>query len=117
MLTTCSLLVNYSLLVNDSLLVNYFFTTCKVSGCKYHGVAFVGPTARGAVRRCVVEGNQQNGVLLRDGASPTLDANRLTSNGQYGAALLDCRGRYLDSNQASKNGKGAVSGECDDDDV
>jgi parallel beta-helix repeat protein len=89
-----------------------------VTGCKYHGVAFVGPTARGAVRRCVVEGCQQNGVLLRDGASPTLDANRLASNGQFGAALLDCRGRYLDSNQASRNGKGAVSGECDDvDDV
>ena len=91
-------------------------TDCKITSCKYHGVAFVGPTARGAVRRCVIENCKLNGVLLREGASPTLEANRLLGNGQYGAALLDCRGRYLESNQASGNGKGAVSGECDEGD-
>jgi len=49
---------------------------------------------------------------LRDGAAPTIEANRLLRNGQFGAALFDCRGRYR-ANEAQGNGKGAVSGECD----
>lgn len=95
---------------------DFTLTESRVSGCKFHGVAFLGPTARGAVRKCVVEKCKQNGLLIRDGASPTIEANKLLANGQFGAALLDCRGLYLNSNQVSGNGKGAVSGECDADD-
>ena len=69
------------------------------------------------MQRCVVEKCKLNGVLLRDGAAPTLEANVLRGNGQYGASLIDCRGTYLGTNQASGNGKGAVNGECDDVDV
>ena len=53
--------------------------------------------------------------LLRDGAAPTIEGNRLSGNGQYGAALIDCRGKFLDGNVAVGNGKGAVRGECDED--
>ena len=107
---------------------------CRVAGCKNHGVLYLGPSSRGHLRgcvlekyrqthawacmgmcahRCVLEKNKLNGVLLRDGAAPTLADNQLRANGQFGAALVDCRGAYLPSNQASANGKGAVSGECD----
>ena len=61
-----------------------------------------------------------NGVLLRDGASPTFSNNLLKGNGQYGAALIDCRGRGVlldDNNEVVRNGKGAVSGQCDDDEL
>lgn len=86
---------------------------CRIANCKNHGVSFLGPTARGAVLDCTIEKAKLNGVLLRDGASPTLRGNRLRSNGQFGAALFDCRGT-LEDNEASGNGKGSVSGECDD---
>jgi len=86
---------------------------CRVAGCKNHGVLYLGPSSRGNLRGCVLEKNKLNGVLLRDGAAPTLADNQLRANGQFGAALVDCRGAYLPSNQASANGKGAVSGECD----
>jgi len=88
----------------------------RVSSCKNHGVIYVGPTARGAVRGSVVEKCKLNGVLLRDGAAPTLSQNRLSSNGQYGAALFDCRGVLEPDNIVSGNGKGAISGACDADD-
>ena len=90
--------------------------SCKVTACKNHGVSYLGPNARGAVVGCTVEKCKLNGVLLRDGAAPTLSANRLLSNGQYGAALFDCRGTFEADNKATGNGKGAVSGECDADD-
>ena len=90
---------------------------CRVHDCKNHGVVYLGRSARGAVTGCSIEACKLNGILLRDGCSPTLGANRLAANGQYGAALIDCRGAFLESNVARGmgNGKGAVSGECDDD--
>ena len=89
---------------------------CRVSGCKNHGVLFVGPTARGEVSGCVVEKNKLNGVFLRDGAAPRVDGNRIERNGQYGLALFDCAGSVGD-NAIAANGRGAVSGECDADDA
>ena len=89
---------------------------CRVHDCKNHGVSFLGRTARGAIRRCSIESNKLNGVLLRDSAAPILEANKLNGNQLYGAAFIDCRGRYLEGNVAKGNGKGAVSGECDEDD-
>lgn len=86
---------------------------CQIASCKNHGVVYLGQTSRGKITNCTVEQCKLNGVLLRDGASPTLEGNRLRANGQYGAALIDCRGRYLKGNDAAGNGKGAVSGECD----
>ena len=89
-------------------------SSCLVSGCKYHGVVFVGPTARGAMRDCLVEKSKLNGVLVRDGAYPTLEGNQWVANGQYGLQLVDCRSRQYEKNAASKNGKGAVGGECEE---
>jgi len=86
---------------------------CQIAGCKNHGIVYLGQAARGRIVGCTVEKCKLNGVLLRDGASPVLEGNRLRANGQYGAALIDCRGRYLTSNDAGGNGKGAVSGGCD----
>ena len=91
--------------------------SCAISGCKNHGILYVGSTARGLVSNCLVEKCKLNGVLLRDGASPTLKSNRLSGNGQYGVSLFDCRGSFEPSNEARGNGKGSISGECDIDDL
>ena len=88
--------------------------SCTVHDCKNHGVLYLGSGATGRVERCIVEKCKLNGLLLRDGASPTLSDNLLKENGQYGAALIDCRGILLDDNEVVKNGKGAVSGYCDE---
>lgn len=92
-------------------------SSSRIAGCKNHGVLFLGTTARGAMRGCVLEKNQLNGLLLRDGASPLIASNKFVSNGQFGAALIDCNGRLdvLD-NEFKGNSKGTVKGECDDDD-
>ena len=94
---------------------NVTLYSCSIHDCKNHGVLYVGSGATGRIERCVVGDCKLNGVLLRDGASPTLKNNLLKGNGQYGAALIDCRGVLLDDNEVVRNGKGAVSGECDDD--
>ena len=91
-----------------------YIKACTVHDCKNHGVLYVGSAATGRVEGCKVEKCKLNGLLLRDGASPTLSKNLLTGNGQYGAALIDCRGVFEDSNEMKGNAKGAVSGECDD---
>ena len=88
--------------------------SCTIHDCKNHGVLYLGSAASGKVERCIVENCKLNGVLLRDGSSPTLSNNLLKGNGQYGASLIDCRGQFLGDNEVIKNGKGAVSGECDD---
>jgi parallel beta-helix repeat protein len=88
--------------------------SCTIHDCKNHGVLYVGSGATGRVERCIVEKCKLNGLLLRDGASPTLSDNLLKGNGQYGAALIDCRGVLLDNNEVVRNGKGAVNGECDE---
>ena len=93
---------------------------CSVHDCKNHGVIYVGSGATGRIDCCLVESCKLNGVLLRDGASPTLSGNLIKGNGQYGASLIDCRGVLfpydvlLDSNEVVGNGKGAVSGSCDE---
>lgn len=92
---------------------NVTVTSCTIHDCKNHGVLYVGSEATGRVERCIVENCKLNGLLLRDGASPTLSDNLLKGNGQYGAALIDCRGVLLDDNEVVRNGKGAVSGQCD----
>mmetsp|Transcript_25037 Transcript_25037/g.54086 ORF Transcript_25037/g.54086 Transcript_25037/m.54086 type:complete len:304 (-) Transcript_25037:254-1165(-) len=92
-------------------------SACRVSACKNHGIVYVGARSRGAVIGCTVTACKLNGMLLRDGAYPTIDDNVLSRNGQFGAALIDCRARYnAQSNVASGNAKGGVSGECDLDD-
>jgi len=88
----------------------------KVHDCRNHGLVFLGPTARGAVRGCELAKNKLNGVLLRDGASPAIEGSRLVNNGAYGASLIDCRGSLAAGNEIRGNGKGGVSGECDDGD-
>jgi len=93
---------------------NVTLTSCTVHDCKNHGVLYVGSESTGRVKRCVVENCKLNGLLLRDGASPTISDNLLKGNGQYGAALIDCRGVLLGDNEVVGNGKGAVKGECDD---
>lgn len=89
-------------------------SSCRIADCNNHGALFLGPTARGAMRDCLVERNKLNGVLLRDGAYPTLERNQWVANGQFGLKLVNCRSRQYDANVASKNGKGSVDGECDD---
>lgn len=89
-------------------------SSCRIADCKNHGALFVGPTARGAMRDCLVERSKLNGVLVRDGAYPTLERNQWVANGQFGLKLVNCRSRQYDANVASKNGKGSVDGECDD---
>ena len=93
---------------------NVTIRSCSIHDCKNHGVLYVGRGATGRVERCIVETCKLNGLLLRDGASPTLSNNLLKGNGQYGAALIDCGGVLLDDNELVRNGKGAVSGECDE---
>ena len=95
---------------------NVTVSSCTIHDCKNHGVLYVGSSATGRVERCVVENCKLNGLLLRDGASPVLSNTLLKGNGQYGAALIDCRAQYL-ANDEKGNAKGAVKGECDDDDV
>ena len=87
--------------------------SCTIHDCKNHGVLYLGGDATGRVERCIVENCKLNGLLLRDGASPTLSDNLLKGNGQYGASLIDCSGVLLDNNEVVRNGKGAVSGTCD----
>jgi len=94
---------------------NVTVVSCTIHDCKNHGVLYVGSGATGRVERCIVERCKLNGLLLRDGASPTLTNNLLKGNAQYGAALIDCRGLLMDDNEVVRNGKGAVSGQCDDD--
>eukprot|EP00966_Prymnesium_polylepis_P034095 792824-Prymnesium_polylepis.2 len=53
--------------------------SCTIHDCKNHGVLYVG-SGRG--ERCVVEKFKLNGLLLRDGAAPTLSDNLLKGNGQ-----------------------------------
>jgi len=89
-------------------------SSCRIADCKNHGALFVGPTARGAMRDCLVERSKLNGVLVRDGAYPSLERNQWVANGQFGLKLINCRSRQYDANVASKNGKGSVDGECDD---
>ena len=88
--------------------------SCTIHDCKNHGVVYRGSGSTGRVKRCIVEKCKLNGLLLRDGASPTLSDNLLKGNGQYGAALIDCRGVLLNDNEVVRNGKGAVSGKCDE---
>ena len=88
--------------------------SCRVVDCKNHGIVYVGSTARGSVQGSVAEKNKLNGLLLRDGASPSIANNTLRSNGRYGAELFDCRAT-LGPNYVAQNGKGSVKGECDDD--
>ena len=88
--------------------------SCTVCDCKSHGVLYGGSGSTGRVERCVLQNNKLNGLLVRDGASPTIKDNLLKGNGQYGAALIDCRGAMLDDNDVLRNGKGAVSGKCDE---
>ena len=88
--------------------------SCTIHDCKNHGVLYVGSGATGRVKRSVVEKCNLNGILLRDGASPTLSDNLIQGNGQYGAALVDCRGVLLNDNEVVRNRKGAVNGECDE---
>ena len=66
------------------------------------------------MRDCLVEKSKLNGVLVRDGAYPTLEGNQWIANGQYGLQLVDCRSRQYEKNAASKNGKGGVGGECEE---
>lgn len=88
---------------------------CSVHDCPNHGILYLGRGATGRIKGCVIEKCKLNGVLLRDGSSPTIEANVLRGNGQFGMSLIDCRGRILD-NQIKSNGKGAVNGDCDPDD-
>lgn len=87
--------------------------SCTVHDCKNHGVVYRGSDAIGRVERCIVENCKLDGLLLRDGASPTLANNLLKGNGRYGAEFIDCRGVVLDDNEVVRNGKGAVSGVCE----
>ena len=89
---------------------------CRVHDCKNHGLAYLGPRARGTVERSSVEACRLNGVLVRDGAAPLLQSNRFNANLRYGAELVDARCDYRRDNEAKGNGKGAVSGECDPED-
>ena len=86
---------------------------CRVHDCKNHGLAFLGPGARGVVQRCSVEACKLDGVLVRDGAAPMLEANRFNANQRFGAELVDARCDFRASNEAKGNGKGAIQGECD----
>ena len=87
---------------------------CRVHDCKNHGLAYLGPRARGSVQRSSIEGCKLNGLLVRDGAAPTLEASRFNSNLRFGAEFsADARCDYRSDNEAKGNGKGAVSGECD----
>ena len=88
--------------------------SCRVHDCKNHGLSYLGPSARGTVRGCSIETCKLNGVLVRDGAAPTLEANRFNANLRYGAELIDARCTFRADNEAKGNGKGAVGGECDD---
>ena len=85
--------------------------SCRVHDCKNHGLSYLGPSARGAVKGSSIETCKLNGVLVRDGASPTLD--RLNANLRYGAELIDARCTFRADNEVKGNGKGAVGGECD----
>ena len=91
-------------------------TSSRIGACKNHGVLYLGRSSSGLIRDCLIENNKLNGLLLRDGASPVVEASRFVGNGQFGAALIDCRGRLREDNTFKGNAKGAVSGECDDDD-
>jgi hypothetical protein len=73
---------------------------------------FLGSSARGAVRDSLIEKCRLDGILVRDGASPAVEANRLLSNGQWGAELIDCRATYV-GNEAKGNKNGGLTGECD----
>ena len=91
---------------------NVTVLSCTIHDCKNHGVLYAGSGATGRVKRCIIEKCKGSGLLLRNGASPTLSNNLIQSNGEYGAALIDCRGVLLDDNDVVRNRKGAVNGRC-----
>ena len=66
-------------------------TSSRIGACKNHGVLYLGRSSSGLIRDCLIENNKLNGLLLRDGASPVVEASRFVGNGQFGAALIDCR--------------------------
>lgn len=100
---------------------------CDVHDCERHGIAIFGGAEDGAssdepgplsggggtcvtaVRGCSIRGNKGNGMLVRDGAAPTVEANRITGNREYGVQVQDSSGRYGPGNNTGGNGKGDIS--------
>ena len=70
---------------------------CAVHDCERHGVAIfgdmLGEGCAALLERCSVADNRLNGVLVRDGAAPTVVECMVTGNQGWGLQLADCGGR------------------------
>ncbi|KAK9807475.1 hypothetical protein WJX72_000255 [[Myrmecia] bisecta] len=84
---------------------------CRIHDCARHGIALFGDLfgaeGGGLVQDCMIRDNKQNGVLVRDGAAPTLRHNTVTGNAGYGVLLKACAGEYQD-NKIAGNRQGSV---------
>lgn len=85
------------------------FSRCRFSGATYAGtdvsvagLRIEGDTV-GVVKDCVAEGNDRNGILVRDRAQLTLEGNRCTENRGAGIAYWDDAGGLARQNVCTKN--------------
>lgn len=64
---------------------------CRLLQCERHGMAAFGTIEGGEcqvdVFGCSLEGNKQNGALIRDGSEARLRDSELRSNGEYGVSV------------------------------
>ncbi len=84
---------------------------CTVHNCERHGVAIFGgldgSRASAVLEACELKRNKGIGLLVRDGATPTVTDTTISRNGSYGMYLQDCGGSYS-RNVVVENGEGAV---------
>lgn len=84
---------------------------CTVHNCERNGVAVFGgldgSRASAVLENCELAWNKGHGLLVRDGATPSVSDSEIFRNGGYGLMLQDCGGSYS-RNTVVENGAGAV---------
>ena len=85
---------------------------CSVHDCARHGVAIYGDLYGGGsaavLDGCSLSSNRLGGLLVRDGAAPTVTRCVLRGNGEWGVRLQDAGGAY-DGNEIAANAKGSLA--------
>ena len=85
---------------------------CTLHGTPRNGVAIFGDLETGecgcTLSGCTIAGNKLAGVLVRDGAAPSVLDCDVSRNGGWGIDLRDCGGEYR-GNRVAGNGRGALA--------
>lgn len=84
---------------------------CSMHHCERHGVAVFGDLFGGGcsavLEGCSLQDNKLDGLLVRDGATPSVAGCAVSGNGGWGMLLKDAGGSYS-GNTVTANSKGSV---------